>query len=135
MKLVCIIAVFSLLLLTGTIAQAGTVAPALVGKWQTKVGEGGEQRERTLLWQITATGNSTMHTISRETGFLSTNPERWGITRPDASYEVEHGLYKVAGPDSFSTVIAGLPYDWITWTRVPRGSTPQGVDTCVLTEV
>jgi hypothetical protein len=135
MKLLRTLVVLFLLLLTNTTSYAETVDPALVGKWQTKVGEGGEQRERTLLWQITATGNSTMHTISRETGFLSTNPERWGITSPDTSYEVEHGFYKVAGPDSFSTVIAGLPYDWITWNRVPRGSSPQGIDACILNEV
>src|SRR5262245_58719213 len=125
-----IAAALSLSVLTSTIAHAGTVDPTLVGKWQTKADDTAEQRERTLVWQITPTGDSIMHTISRETGFLTTNPERWGVVRPGTAYEVEHGLYKVAGPDSFSTVISGLPYEWITWTRVPRGGIPQGVDAC-----
>lgn len=135
MKLGRIAAALYFSVLLGTVAQAGTVDPALVGKWFTTTSGLEEQQARTLLWQITPTGNSTMNIISKKTGFLSTNPERWGITSPDSPYELEHGLYEVTGPDSFSTMIAGFPADWITWTRVPRGSTPQGVDACVLSDL
>jgi len=135
MKLARIATAFCFSLLLGTVAQAETVDPALVGKWFTTTSGPEGQHERTLLWQISPIGNSTMKIIARKTGFLSTNPERWGITSPDSPYELEHGLYQVTGPDSFSTMIAGFPADWIAWTRVPGGSTPQDMDGCVFSDL
>jgi hypothetical protein len=135
MKLTRIATAFCFSLVLGSVAQAGTVDPALVGKWVTTASGPEGQHERTLLWQITSTGNSTMKIIAKKTGFLSTNPERWGIASPDSPYELEHGLYQITGPDSFSTMIAGFPADWITWTRVPDGSTPQGMDGCVFSDL
>jgi hypothetical protein len=135
MKLARIATAFCFSLLLGTVAQAGTVDPALVGKWFTTTSGPEGQQARTLLWQITPTGHSTMTIMARKTGFLSTNPERWGITSPDSPYELEHGLYQITGPDSFSTMIAGFPADWITWTRVPHGSTPQDMDGCVFSDL
>lgn len=136
MKLGRIAAALSFSILLGTVAQAGTVDPVLVGKWVTTASGSEEQQARTLLlWQITPTGNSTMKIIAKKAGFLSTNPERWGITSPDSPYELEHGLYQVTGSDSFSTMIAGFPADWIAWTRVPRGSTPQDMDGCVFSDL
>ncbi|MBI2487795.1 MAG: hypothetical protein HYW01_12805 [Deltaproteobacteria bacterium] len=124
-----------LMILYSAVSSAGTIDQALVGKWYTEIGGSEPGRKISLLWQINTTGESTMSTISSEAGFLLTSPESWAVRHPDSPYDLSHGKYSVTDSSSFSIVIAGMPYEWIKWTRILSGSKPSGVDDCVVSAV
>lgn len=104
---------------------------AVAGTWCAEMGEAKESRKRGLLWHIAPTGKSSMSLLTTEKGSLTTNPERFGVTHPDSPSEVSHGLYKLAGADSFSIQTADSAGEWIQWTRVPPGGKPKAPADCL----
>lgn len=115
-------------------AKAASVDPALAGKWYTRAQDssGRAGRYRILHWNIGRSGSSTMSVILSESGLLSSNPERWGVARPDSSGEIAHGTYSLKGATSLSTLDAGMPYGSVAWSKVSFGGNAQGVDSCAV---
>ena len=128
------VALLSLLGFSPGPAKAAGVDPALAGKWYTKAqnDSAGTGRHRILLWNIGRGGSSTMSVIIIESGFLTSNPERWGVTRRDSSSELAHGTYSLKGPTSLATVDAGMPYEPVAWTKVSVSGSAQAVDNCAV---
>jgi hypothetical protein len=114
-------------------AQSGGVDRALVGKWHAKAQDSNQRagQARMLLWNIEASGSSSMSIFLSESGSLSSNSERWGIVPPNGGVELAHGTYSLRGANSFTTVDAGMPYGTVSWTKLAGGTVP-GIPACVV---
>lgn len=80
-----------------------------------------------VVWNITPAGSYSISFIQEQEGFIRTNPESWDISSPERSTPWNHGIYKIKGPNSFSVVIAGTPYDSVEFKRIPKGSKPTAI--------
>ena len=118
-------------------ARSATVDRALVGKWHSTIQDRDQRpgRERLLQWDIRANGSSSMMVILSESGFFSSNSERWGIVPPSGGVELAHGLYSLRSASSFSTSDAGMPYGTITWNKLTASGGALGIDACIVDTV
>ncbi len=108
---------------------------ALTGNWftETEVSTNANKSEkRGIVWKFSGPRELTMGIASIESGTLTSNPERWAVRRPDHSGDLAHGTFRLTGPDSFSTRIAGLPAADILWKRLPRDGRPTRVPSCLM---
>lgn len=95
---------------------------ALSGKWVAAIQN--QEISQLVVWNIAQAGSYSMSLIQEQDGFIRTNPESWDISSPERSSPWNHGKYKIKGPNSFSVVIAGTPYDSVEFKRIPKGSKP-----------
>lgn len=98
---------------------------ALSGKWVAAIQN--QEISQLVVWNIAPAGTYSMSLIQEQEGFIRTNPESWDISSPERSTPWNHGKYKIIGPNLFSVVIAGTPYDWVEFKRIPKGSKPTAI--------